>query len=277
MDETLKKILMIKDQKGINDAQFCKDLGFYPSMVSEWKNGSSKSYKKHLWKIAEYFDVPSKALTSNIEEPPISPSVTSKHDDGFCDIFEHLCDKKNAEPNAVTKGIGLSTAYNAQSLSDRIKQQAKDRNIKLKDMLIALDLNINAISQISDKKGLSCFPLAQIADYLDCSVDYLLGRTDKPDITYKTSSGTRIVIEAMTPPNVEALQRVYACLDETGQDKVIAYAEDLIQSGKYKKNTAVHLIAARGDGGIKELSEEEYKKLEKAIQDLPDANDLDYL
>ena len=119
--------------------------------------------------------------------------------------------------------------------------------------------------------------LIKIADYLNCSVDYLLDRTDKPDITYKTSSGTKIIIEAMTPPNVEALQRVYSQLDETGQDKVIAYAEDLIQSGKYKKNTAVHLIAARGDGGIKELSEEEYKKLEKAIQDLPDANDLDYL
>ncbi|MBS6475553.1 MAG: helix-turn-helix domain-containing protein [Clostridiales bacterium] len=71
--------------------------------------------------------------------------------------------------------------YTAQLLSDRIKQRAKDQQIKLKDMLIDLDLNINTISQISDKKGLSCFPLARIADYLDCSVDYLLGRTDNPN------------------------------------------------------------------------------------------------
>nr|DAI57212.1 MAG TPA: repressor protein [Caudoviricetes sp.] len=72
--------------------------------------------------------------------------------------------------------------YTAQLLSERIKRQAKLKDIKLKDMLIELDLNINTISQITDKKGLACFPLARIADYLDCSVDYLLGRTDNPEV-----------------------------------------------------------------------------------------------
>ena len=78
----------------------------------------------------------------------------------------------------------------------------------------------------------------------------------------------------MTPPNVEALQRIYEQLDETGQEKVIAYAEDLIQSGKYKKKAAVHLIAARDGGGVQELSEEEYQKLKKAIQAMPKVDDL---
>ena len=72
--------------------------------------------------------------------------------------------------------------YTADFLSTRIKSQAKAKGVKLKDMLVELELNINTISQISDKKGLSCFPLARIADYLDCSVDYLLGRTDKPEV-----------------------------------------------------------------------------------------------
>ena len=71
--------------------------------------------------------------------------------------------------------------FSAQLLTDRIKGRAKQQNIKLKDMLIALELNINTISQISDKKGLSCFPLGKIANYLDCSVDYLLGLTDNPN------------------------------------------------------------------------------------------------
>ena len=166
--------------------------------------------------------------------------------------------------------------YSAQSLSDRIKQRAKDKNIKLKDMLIALNLNINAISQISDKKGLSCFPLAQIADYLDCSVDYLLGRTDKPDITYKTSSGTKNVIEAMTPPtpNVEELQRVYASLNERGKEKVLDYASDLAKSPDYTTApTHPYRIAARG-GGVIDLTEEEYQKLKKAIQAMPKVDDL---
>lgn len=72
--------------------------------------------------------------------------------------------------------------YTAHTLSNRIKEQAKSKGIKLKDMLVELELNINTISQITDKKGLSSFPLARIADYLDCSVDYLLGRTDNPEV-----------------------------------------------------------------------------------------------
>lgn len=72
--------------------------------------------------------------------------------------------------------------YNSQDLVSKIKKRAKEKNILIRDMLSACGLSINAISQISDKKGLSCFSLARIADYLDCSVDYLLGRTDNPEV-----------------------------------------------------------------------------------------------
>lgn len=72
--------------------------------------------------------------------------------------------------------------YNSQDLVSKIKNRAKERQILIRDMLSYCDLSINAISQISDKKGLSSFSLARIADYLDCSVDYLLGRTDNPEI-----------------------------------------------------------------------------------------------
>ena len=70
--------------------------------------------------------------------------------------------------------------YTAQNLVTRIKMRTKERNILMRDMLTECELNINAINQISDKKGLSSFALARIADYLGCSVDYLLGRTDNP-------------------------------------------------------------------------------------------------
>lgn len=71
--------------------------------------------------------------------------------------------------------------YNAQLLIEKIKEQAKAKNILIRDMLSTCGLSINAISQITDKKGLASFSLAKIADYLDCSVDYLLGRTDNPN------------------------------------------------------------------------------------------------
>ena len=72
--------------------------------------------------------------------------------------------------------------YNAQITKDRIKYLCKNKKIKMENMLTTCNLGVNAIRQINDTKGMASFSLAKIADYLDCSVDYLLGRTDNPEI-----------------------------------------------------------------------------------------------
>ena len=72
--------------------------------------------------------------------------------------------------------------YNNKEMSIRIKQQAKAKKITLKTMLHDLDVNINLISQLSKGQNITAINLARIADYLGCSVDYLLGRTDNPEV-----------------------------------------------------------------------------------------------
>lgn len=72
--------------------------------------------------------------------------------------------------------------YITQDIAMRIKSTAKSKNIAIKQLLYDCELNINAISEFSKGKQLSCISLAKIADYLDCSVDYLLGRTDIPEV-----------------------------------------------------------------------------------------------
>lgn len=74
--------------------------------------------------------------------------------------------------------------YFAQITKDRIKTQCKIKKINAKKMLIDLELGPNAIQQINDVKGMASYSLAKVADYLDCSVDYLLGRTDVPEVNY---------------------------------------------------------------------------------------------
>ena len=71
--------------------------------------------------------------------------------------------------------------YNSQIVSERIKLTAKSKNIKLKTMLSDLGLGINLIAQIANGSVVTAGNLFKIADYLDCSVDYLLGRTDNPN------------------------------------------------------------------------------------------------
>lgn len=72
--------------------------------------------------------------------------------------------------------------YITQEIAGRIKTLAKKKGIIIKDLLSACGMNINAISEFSKGKQMSCIGLARIADYLDCSVDYLLGRTDNPEV-----------------------------------------------------------------------------------------------
>ena len=78
--------------------------------------------------------------------------------------------------------------YNAQCTKDRIKNICKVKKVNMEQMLVDCSLGVNAIRQINDTKGMASFSLAKIADYLDCSVDYLLGRTDSP-----TVSGNNII------------------------------------------------------------------------------------
>lgn len=72
--------------------------------------------------------------------------------------------------------------YNAQETKNRIKSLCKSKKLNMETLLSECDLGINAVRQINDKKGMASYSLAKIADYLDCSVDYLLGRTDNPDV-----------------------------------------------------------------------------------------------
>lgn len=83
--------------------------------------------------------------------------------------------------------------YSAQIIKERVKEQQEIKGIKnADDMMKELGLGVNIIRQMSDKKGVGCFALAQIADYLNCSVDYLLGRTNAPNGTYSISGNNNV-------------------------------------------------------------------------------------
>lgn len=72
--------------------------------------------------------------------------------------------------------------YDMSEVAKRIKLQAKQKNCRLKDLLSSCGLGINAVSQLSSVTTISAVSLAKIADYLDCSMDYLMCRTDNPHI-----------------------------------------------------------------------------------------------
>lgn len=71
--------------------------------------------------------------------------------------------------------------YNSSNVAERIKELSKKRNISVKQMLLDVCLGFNTMSNMKTSMP-KADNLAKIADYLDCSVDYLLGRTDIPEV-----------------------------------------------------------------------------------------------
>lgn len=67
--------------------------------------------------------------------------------------------------------------------SNRIKSLCKQKKISMKSLLETTQINRNFIYDLEHKEAApSADKLERIADNLECSVDYLLGRTDNPDI-----------------------------------------------------------------------------------------------
>ena len=124
--------------------------------------------------------------------------------------------------------------YIAQILKDRIKAMCKYQNVSMEQMLSACNLGVNAIRQISDSKGMSSFSLARIADYLNCSVDYLLGRTDKQNSSPANA-------EELSNDEIELIQN-YRNLNDEGQEKVRDYVTDIVLSGRYKKDNEAGMV-----------------------------------
>ena len=72
--------------------------------------------------------------------------------------------------------------YDSKQIAARIKFQAKRKGIKLRDMTMECGLGINTIGKMGRGHDIMTQNFAKIAEYLGCSTDYLLGRTDNPDI-----------------------------------------------------------------------------------------------
>ena len=72
--------------------------------------------------------------------------------------------------------------YISVNIANRIKNIAKSKDVVIKNMLEECNLGRNMMSNLKTSMP-KADSLAKIADYLDCSVDYLLGRTDNPNFS----------------------------------------------------------------------------------------------
>lgn len=71
--------------------------------------------------------------------------------------------------------------YSSTNIAERIKELAKIRGVSVKKLLEDVGLGFNTMSNMKTSMP-KADNLAKMADYLGCSVDYLLGRTENPEV-----------------------------------------------------------------------------------------------
>ena len=101
--------------------------------------------------------------------------------------------------------------YESTKVAETIKTTSKMKGVQLKEMLAELELNKNTLSSMYNGSMLKADSLARIADYLDCSTDYLLGRHSPSEIKKDASAEALPSADKLTP----------------SQQKLVEYASDL--------------------------------------------------
>lgn len=71
--------------------------------------------------------------------------------------------------------------YNLQVNIERISALAKSRGLSINQMLKNAELSTTILDNMKRGRLPSVDKIQSIAEYFDCSVDYLLGRTDNPN------------------------------------------------------------------------------------------------
>ena len=78
----------------------------------------------------------------------------------------------------------MQNEYISSEIAERIKLIAKSKELTVSTVLKEVNLGRNTMANFKTSMP-KADNLAKIADYLDCSIDYLMGRTDDPDLHKK--------------------------------------------------------------------------------------------
>lgn len=110
----------------------------------------------------------------------------------------------------------------SQETAQAIKEVAKERGAATGEMLAELGLNKNTLSSMTSRGSwLQADSLGRIADYLNCSTDYLLGRTSAPEqpMQFQTTKEQQLIAAYKAHPELQlAVDKLL------GIDEVTVYA-----------------------------------------------------
>ena len=120
----------------------------------------------------------------------------------------------------------------------RLKELRKNSHKTQEEMAALIGLTRGAYANIENGRREPDFDaLNKFADFFGVSVDYLIGRDEQTPKPIAEASRDGLTAEEAS------LLRNFRELNEEGQEKMLDYADDLVQSGKYKNRDTVFMGA----------------------------------
>ncbi len=118
----------------------------------------------------------------------------------------------------------------SQETVQRIRLVAKEKNITIKQLLETCGLGKNTIAKMTSGNDIQTHNFAKIADCLECSVDYLLGRTEEKELSSSLSDyELRLlnIYRSLSPQGQEYIQ-------QTADMAALKYKKDIVSAYEEK-------------------------------------------
>ena len=88
--DTLTKIIFLMNERNYDNQMLATALGLNRQVVTDWKAGRSKSYKKYIYQIAEIFGVTVNYLLGNEESEPEEKEKSNPEIEGLDEYEKKL-------------------------------------------------------------------------------------------------------------------------------------------------------------------------------------------
>ena len=142
----------------------------------------------------------------------------------------------------------------SQETAQAIKEVAKERGTATGEMLAELGLNKNTLSSMTSRGSwLQADSLGRIADYLNCSTDFLLGRTSAPEqpMQFQTTKEQQILAAYKAHPELQpAIDKLLGIEEETETGRAAARSDNDELVGMLKVSKS-KVKAALADKSVK--------------------------
>lgn len=98
--EIIDRIVMLLNEKGVEQKALAEYLGVHPQVITEWKGGRKKSYMRYIDKIAAFFEVSTDYILGN---DPIKNRSTFDNAELNVELETLINDILNLPPSQMEK------------------------------------------------------------------------------------------------------------------------------------------------------------------------------